>query len=77
MSNDVSWQAVADVLENHRVEFVAEYRGKEIPEGYRSLTLRFTLANPDRTPTEAEASELESTLLSRLERKFGAKRRTN
>ena len=73
--NDVPWQAVADALEHYRVEYVGEYRGSEIPAGSRSLTLRFTLANPDRTPTEAEASELESTLLSRLERKFGAKRR--
>jgi phenylalanyl-tRNA synthetase beta subunit len=37
--------------------------------------LRLTVANPDRTPTEAEANDLEARIYSRLERKLGAKRR--
>ncbi|HEY2003593.1 MAG TPA: phenylalanine--tRNA ligase subunit beta [Candidatus Saccharimonadia bacterium] len=71
----VTWQAVADELVGQRVEFVDDYRGAELPEGYKSLTLRLTLSHPERTPTETEAVELEATMLRRLERKLGAKPR--
>jgi phenylalanyl-tRNA synthetase beta subunit len=37
--------------------------------------MRLTVANPDRTPTEAEAADLEAKILRRLERKLGARAR--
>jgi len=71
----VTWKQVVDALSPQQVAFVSDYHGVELPAGYKGLTLRMTLANPDRTPTEAEAAELEATLLRRLERKVGAKPR--
>jgi phenylalanyl-tRNA synthetase beta chain len=72
---EVAWQAVADELAGFTVAYVDEYVGAGVPEGHKSLTLRLTVAHPDRTPTEAEATEAEAKVLRRLERKLGAKAR--
>jgi phenylalanyl-tRNA synthetase beta chain len=72
---DMTWQAVKSVVAPEQPEYVDEYVGKGVPAGHKSLTLRLVVANPDRTPTEDEAAELEARVLRRLERKLGAKRR--
>jgi phenylalanyl-tRNA synthetase beta chain len=70
-----TWSQVAAALEALRVEYVSDYYGNELPEGMKSLTLRLTVALPDRTPTEAEAADAEAKALRILERKLGAKPR--
>jgi phenylalanyl-tRNA synthetase beta chain len=75
LPSGVSWADVENALRGHSLKFVSDYYGSEIAEGQKALTFRFTVANPDRTPTEAEASQLEASLLGVLERKFGGKRR--
>jgi phenylalanyl-tRNA synthetase beta chain len=72
---EVTWRRVLEVLAPERPEFVDDYLGAGLPAGHKGLTLRLTVANPDRTPTEAEANDLEARIYSRLERKLGAKRR--
>jgi phenylalanyl-tRNA synthetase beta chain len=72
---DVTWQAVVDALSGMAVVFVDEYYGSGVPEGHKSLTLRLTVVHPDRTPTEAEATEAEAKVLRRLERTLGARPR--
>jgi phenylalanyl-tRNA synthetase beta chain len=74
----VTWQMVADTLggvPNTQLAFVSEYYGEGVPAGHRSLALRLTLSHPDRTPTEAEAAELEMRVRHILERKLGAQPR--
>ena len=71
----VSWQIVGEALRGFDVRFVDDYYGDEIPAGHKSLTLRLTLTDPARTPTEAQAAELEKKVRFRLERKLGAKLR--
>ena len=56
------------------VEFVADYYGLELPSGHKNITLRLTVAHPERTPTEPEAEELERRLIGLMERKFNAVR---
>ena len=73
---EASWQAVQEALAPQVVLFVNDYYGDGVPAGHKSLTLRLALANPDRTPTEAEAAELEAKVLRRLERKLNARVRT-
>jgi phenylalanyl-tRNA synthetase beta chain len=72
---DATWQAVRAATADWDVSFVSDYAGAKLPAGMRSLTIRITLALPDRTPTEAEAAELEAKVLVRLQRKLGAKAR--
>jgi phenylalanyl-tRNA synthetase beta chain len=73
---DVTWRAVRDATADWNVAFVSDYFGKELPEGMKGMTIRLTLALPDRTPTEAQAAELEQSVVARLTRKLGAKPRT-
>jgi phenylalanyl-tRNA synthetase beta subunit len=62
------------LLSEYQVEFRRDYYGNELPSGQKALTLRLTLANPDRTATEDEAVKLEMAVVSLLGRKFGATR---
>ena len=73
---EVTWQAVREAAAGWEVAFVGDYYGEELPAAHKGLTIRLTLALPDRTPTEADAVELEEAVLARLRRKIGAERRT-
>jgi phenylalanyl-tRNA synthetase beta chain len=70
----VTWADVSSLLSEYQVEFRRDYYGNELPSGQKALTLRLTLANPDRTATEDEAVKLEMAVVSLLGRKFGATR---
>jgi phenylalanyl-tRNA synthetase beta subunit len=72
---EVTWHQVTETLAAQAVDFVGYYHGGELPDGYKGLTLRLTLTNPERTPTEPEAAELEAKVVHRLERKLGARLR--
>ena len=51
------------------------YRGKEMPEGRVSLSLRLTFRSPDRTLTDEEAQEATERIVDALKRVHGAERR--
>jgi phenylalanyl-tRNA synthetase beta chain len=70
-----SWRDVAELVNKYPVEFAGDYYGPGLPEGFKGMTLRITMSNPDRTPTEPEAAELEDRVMRLLERKVGAKPR--
>ena len=71
----VGWQDIREATSGWDVEFVGDYYGQGLPPGMRGMTIRLTLALPDRTPTEPEARELEESVLSRLAHKYGVQRR--
>jgi phenylalanyl-tRNA synthetase beta chain len=75
LPEDVLWQSVKDACEGWDVVFVSDYYGSELAAGTKGLTVRLTLTYPDRTPTEAEAADLEEAVFTRLRHKFGAQRR--
>jgi len=68
----VTWEDVRSATTAWDVAFVGDYYGPELPSGMKSLTIRLTLALPDRTPTEALGIELEESILARLSHKLGA-----
>ncbi|HEY6737021.1 MAG TPA: phenylalanine--tRNA ligase subunit beta [Candidatus Saccharimonadia bacterium] len=72
---DRYWRDVQAVLADYDVSYVDVYTGAGTPDGQRGLTVRLTVARPDRTPTEAEADELTEAVLLRLERRLQAQRR--
>jgi phenylalanyl-tRNA synthetase beta chain len=68
----LTWQEVADVTKRYDAEYVEQYYGQELPDGFKSMTLRVTLTRDDRTPTESEANLLEAEVMKVLAEKVGA-----
>lgn len=58
----------------HIVEF-DRYRGKGVPEGRVSLSLRLTFRSPERTLTDAEVDAAMARIVAALESQHGASRR--
>jgi phenylalanyl-tRNA synthetase beta chain len=58
----------------HAIEF-DRYRGKGIPEGRVSLSLRLTFRSPERTLTDAEVDEAMERIVAALARAHDAQRR--
>ncbi len=52
---------------------IDEYRGKGIPEGFRSLTISFILRSSERTLTKEEADEIVQSIESFMASKFSAR----
>jgi phenylalanyl-tRNA synthetase beta chain len=58
------------ILEN--VELFDVFRGKNIPEGQKSLAFAFTYRAPEKTLTDAEVNAAHEKLIAQLEQKLGA-----
>ncbi len=56
----------------HGVSFVDEYKGKQIPEGKKSLTLRIAIGADDRTLTSAEIEECAGKVINLLTKRLSA-----
>ena len=54
------------------VDFVDEYRGKQIPDGKKSVTLRLTLGSTEKTLTSADIENFANSAVKRLQKKFSA-----
>ena len=59
----------------HGAAFVDEYRGKQVPAGKKSLTLRLAIGSKDKTLTSAEIEEVASGVLNKIAKRFGAELR--
>ena len=60
----------------HRsVSFVDEYRGKQIPEGKKSITLRLVIGADDRTLTSEEIERAAGVISKRLAKQLGGELR--
>ncbi|MDD5560845.1 MAG: phenylalanine--tRNA ligase subunit beta [Candidatus Omnitrophica bacterium] len=58
-----------------KAEVVDYYQGKQIPEGYKGLTLSCVYRADDRTLTEGELNPVHNSICSLLEERFGVKLR--
>lgn len=56
--------------------FVDEYRGKQVPEGKKSVTIRLTIGSPEKTLTSQEIEKVASQVMSKLNKKVGGELRT-
>jgi phenylalanyl-tRNA synthetase beta chain len=59
------------------VQILDEYRGKGLPDGKRSVTVRLTFRSPDRTLTDTEVEQALGRLQSGLERELDVTIRTS
>jgi phenylalanyl-tRNA synthetase beta chain len=58
------------------VEFVDEYKGAQVPEGKKSVTMRLTLASDTKTLTSNEIESCANTVIKYLTKTIGAEMRT-
>jgi phenylalanyl-tRNA synthetase beta chain len=56
--------------------FVDEYRGKQIPAGKKSVTIRLTIGSEEKTLTSQEIEKVADQVLSKLGKKVGGELRT-
>ena len=60
----------------HGASFVDEYRGKQIPAGMKSVTMRLSIGSMEKTLTSGEIEDCANAALKRLSKRFGAALRT-
>ena len=56
--------------------FVDEYRGKQIPNGKKSVTIRLTIGSDEKTLTSQEIESAANQVMKKLKKKMGAELRT-
>ena len=56
--------------------FVDEYRGEQIPNGKKSVTIRLTIGSDEKTLTSQEIESAASQVMKKLKKKMGAELRT-
>jgi phenylalanyl-tRNA synthetase beta chain len=59
------------------VKFVDEYKGKQIPAGKKSITVRLVIGSGEKTLTGDEIEQVANSVLKRLTKTIGAEIRTN
>ncbi len=71
----LSFAMAQDVPYLEKVNIFAVYRGKPIPDGKKSLSLRFVYRAPDRTLTDEEVNELQEEICKKILKEFKAEAR--
>ena len=81
LDGSVQWKDVLQTVGGiksellHGASFVDEYRGKQVPAGKKSLTLRLSIGSREKTLTSAEIEEVASGVLNKIAKRFGAELR--
>lgn len=81
LDGSVQWKDVLQTVGGiksellHGASFVDEYRGKQVPAGKKSLTLRLSIGSKEKTLTSAEIEEVSSGVLNKIAKRFGAELR--
>jgi phenylalanyl-tRNA synthetase beta chain len=71
----ITWQQVQQELKDYQVEFVSDYYGQDLPADTKSLAIRLTLQESDRTLTDAEADHAASAAMAILKQRLQARPR--
>ena len=81
LDGSVQWKDVLQTVGGiksellHGASFVDEYRGKQVPAGKKSLTLRLSIGSKEKTLTSSEIEEVASNVLNKIAKRFGAELR--
>ena len=82
LPGEVKWEDVAQTIRGvkselfHGAQFVDEYRGKQVPDGKKSVTVRLAIGSKEKTLTSAEIEEVANSVLKKLAKRFGAELRS-
>jgi phenylalanyl-tRNA synthetase beta chain len=58
------------------VLFVDEYKGKQVPEGKKSMTIRLVIGSGEKTLTSADIEQVANNIVKKLTKTIGADIRT-
>jgi phenylalanyl-tRNA synthetase beta chain len=80
-SDSVSWRSIRDVARTAHdllrdVVFVDEFRGRDVPPGHKSLTLRLRIGDPGKTLRAEEISEVAKAVTAALSSAFDVQQRS-
>ena len=81
---DASWHDIYDAVMGKKkasallkdASFVDEYRGKQIPSGKKSVTIRLTIGSDEKTLTSQEIENAANQVMKKLGKKMNAELRT-
>ncbi len=81
---DAIWKDMYDVIMGKKkasallkdAVFVDEYRGKQIPKGKKSVTIRLTIGSDEKTLTSQEIESAANKVMKKLTKQMGAELRT-
>lgn len=73
-SEELSWREIEEEIGKRvdQLELIDEYRGKQVPQGKKSLTFRVRYGRKDATLTAEEIEEKRTQLMNKLSKKLGA-----
>ena len=80
--SEIKWADMLQTLRGfkselfHGAAFVDEYKGKQIPAGKKSVTIRLTIGSLEKTLTSTEIEECASGVIKKLTKRLGAELRT-
>ena len=79
----ISWNEIREAIMGKKNEllrdaqFVDEYKGKQIPEGKKSITVRLVIGSSEKTLTGDEIEAVAKSTIKKLSKTIGADVRTN
>ena len=82
LEDSVKWNEIRQTVESshdpllHGASFVDEYRGKQISEGMKSVTVRLVIGSLEKTLTSEEIETCANAVLKKLSKRFGAELRS-
>lgn len=73
VDESLKWDDIKNTIGNmvKKLEFVEEYRGKQIPEGKKSITLTVIIGNNDSTMTAKQIEKKMNNIINILSKKLG------
>ena len=74
VNEDIKWNTIEESIKSlvKEIEFVDEYKGNQIPENKKSITLKLRMINEGTTMTSEQINEKISNILKVLNKKCGA-----
>ena len=79
--SSATWEEISDVIAIKegglvkKASFVDEYRGKQIPAGKKSVTIRLTIGSAEKTLTSEEIEKAAASVMKQLGKRMGAELR--
>ena len=77
IDEEITWEQIENAIKSKvkEIDFIDEYRGDQIPEGKKSITLKVRILNEGTTMTSEQINEKMNIILKALDKKCGAKLR--
>lgn len=81
---NTTWKVIYDAIIGDKkasallkaASFIDEYRGKQVPHGKKSVTIRLTIGSMEKTLTSKEIEKTAEQVLAKLSKKIGGELRT-